>query len=83
MTKEQIRATVLRTTAQIVVEEVLSNLEGDITIGEQMKPGSIGFLEVIMHLRKRHAVEVPEANYVQLAASDSCMACLDPGPEGL
>ena len=82
MTKKQIRATIPRVIAQIVPDEVLSNPKSDITIREQMKPGSRDFLDVIVELSKRYGMEVPEDDWVQLATSRSCMACLEPRMQG-
>lgn len=82
MAKEQIRAAVVRTIARIVSDEVLNNPERDISIREQMKPDSTDFLELILGLRKRHAVEVPEDDYRQLASSDRRIACLEPRGKG-
>jgi acyl carrier protein len=78
MTKEQIRAIILKIIAQIVPDEDLSNLKGDIPIREQVEPDSMDFLDIIMELRKRYGVEVPEHDYVQLATLDSSIAYLEP-----
>jgi acyl carrier protein len=83
MTKEQIRATILKIIAQIVPDEDLSNLKGDIPIREQIKPHSMDFLYVIVELRKRYGVEVPADDYPQLAISDSSIAYLEPRTQGL
>lgn len=78
MTEEQIRAIILKIIAQIVPDEDLSNLKGDIPIREQVEPDSMDFLDIIMELRKRYGVEVPEDDYVQLATLDSSIAYLEP-----
>ncbi len=36
------------------------------------------FLDIVMELRKRYSVEVPEADYGQLASLDSCVTYLAP-----
>jgi acyl carrier protein len=83
MTKEQIRATILKIIAQIVPDEDLSNLKGDIPIREQIKPDSMDFLYVIVELRKRYGVEMPADDYAQLPISDSSIAYLEPRTQGL
>lgn len=83
MTKEQIRATILKIIAQIVPDEDLSNLKGDIPIREQTKPDSMDFFYVIVELRKRYGVEAPGDDHVQLAISDSPIAYLEPMTQGL
>lgn len=78
MTKEQIKATILEIIAQIIPDEDLSNLKGDIPIREQVELDSMDFLDIIMELRKRYGVEVPESDYVQLATLDGSVAYLEP-----
>ncbi|MCJ7575267.1 MAG: acyl carrier protein [Dehalococcoidia bacterium] len=78
MTKEQIKATVLEIIAQIIPDEDLSNLKGDIPIREQVELDSMDFLDIIMELRKRYGIEVPENDYVQLATLDGSAAYLEP-----
>jgi acyl carrier protein len=36
------------------------------------------FLDIVMELRKRHSIEVPEADYQHLASLDSCAEYLTP-----
>jgi acyl carrier protein len=36
------------------------------------------FLDIVMELRKRHGIEVPEKDYQQLASLDSCADYLTP-----
>jgi acyl carrier protein len=78
MTKEQIKATILEIIAQIIPDEDLSNLKGDIPIREQVDLDSMDFLDIIMELRKRYGIEVPENDYVQLATLDGSVAYLEP-----
>ncbi len=78
MTKEEIRATVLEIIAQIVPDEDLSNLKGNIPIREQVELDSMDFLDIIMELRKRYGIEVPEDDYVKLATLDGAVAYLEP-----
>ena len=36
------------------------------------------FLDIVMELRKQHGIEVPEADYMQLASLDSSAEYLTP-----
>ena len=83
MKAEDIRAMILEVIHQIVPDEDLSNLKGDIPIREQMKPDSMHLLHVIVELGRSYGVEVPGDDYVQLAISDSSIACLEPRMQGL
>ncbi len=78
MTKEQIKNTILEIIAQIIPDEDLSNLKGNIPIREQVELDSMDFLDIIMELRKRYGIEVPESDYVQLATLDGSVAYLEP-----
>ena len=78
MTKEQIRQAVLDIIADIAPDEDLSNIKGDVRLREQLDLDSMDFLDIVMELRKRYNVEVPEADYQQLATLDSSAAYLEP-----
>jgi acyl carrier protein len=78
MTKEQIKANILEIIAQIIPDEDLGNLKGDIPIREQVELDSMDFLDIIMELRKRYGIEVPENDYMQLATLDGSTAYLEP-----
>ncbi len=78
MTKEQIKATILEIIAQIIPDEDLSNLKGDIPLREQVELDSMDFIDIIMELRKRYGIEVPEDDYTQLATLDGSVAYLEP-----
>jgi acyl carrier protein len=78
MTKEQIKDTILEIIAQIIPDEDLSNLKGDIPIREQVELDSMDFLDIIMELRKRYGIEVPEDDYMQLNTLDGSVAYLEP-----
>jgi acyl carrier protein len=78
MIKEQIKDTILEIIAQIIPDEDLSNLKGDIPLREQVELDSMDFLDIIMELRKRYGIEVPEDDYTQLATLDGSVAYLEP-----
>lgn len=83
MTRDEIRATILEIIAQIIPDEDLSNLKGDIPIREQVELDSMDFLDIIMELRKRYGIEVPENDYPKLATLDGSVAYLEPLMRGL
>ncbi len=49
-------------------------IEGGKALREQLELDSMDFLDIVMELRKRHKIEVPEADYPQLATLDSTVA---------
>ena len=78
MKAEEIRAMILEVMHEIVPDEDLSNLKGDIRIRDQIEMDSMDFLDVIMELRKRYGIVVPEDDYMELSTLDSSVAYLEP-----
>ena len=78
MKAEEIRAMILEVIHEIVPDEDLSNLKGDIRIRDQIEMDSMDFLDVIMELRKRYGIIVPEDDYMELSTLDSSVKYLEP-----
>ncbi|MCY3023039.1 MAG: acyl carrier protein [Planctomycetota bacterium] len=78
MTREEIRAAILSIITDIAPDEDLSNIKGDVRLRDQIDLDSMDFLDIIMELRKRYSVEVPEADYPKLATLDSTIEYLEP-----
>jgi len=78
MKAEEIRSMILEVIDEIVPDEVLSNLKGDVRIRDQIEMDSMDFLDIIMELRKRYSITVPEDDYMKLSSLDSSVAYLEP-----
>jgi acyl carrier protein len=78
MTKDECKQVVLDTIADIAPDEDLSNVKPEVRLRDQMQLDSMDFLDIVMELRKRHGIEVPEKDYQQLASLDSCAEYLTP-----
>ena len=78
MSPADIRTEILDILSDIAPDEDLSNLKDDVAFREQLELDSMDFLDIVMELRKRHGIEVPEADYMQLASLDSCADYLTP-----
>jgi acyl carrier protein len=78
MTKDQCKQVVIDIITDIAPDEDLSTLKSDIRLRDQLQLDSMDFLDIVMELRKRHGIEVPEADYIQLASLDSCAEYLTP-----
>ncbi len=78
MTKDETKQIVLEIIADIAPDEDISNLKGDVRLRDQMQLDSMDFLDIVMELRKRHNIEVPELDYPHLATLDSCADYLTP-----
>jgi len=69
---------VLEIIADIAPDEDTSNIKPDVRLRDQLDLDSMDFLDIVMELRKRHGVEVPEEDYPKLASLDSCVEYLTP-----
>ena len=78
MTAEDIKKIVLDIVADIAPDEDLSAVKPDVKLRDQPSLDSMDFLDIVMELRKKHGIEVPEADYPRLASLDSCAEYLAP-----
>jgi len=78
MTNAEIREEVLEILSDIAPDEDLSNLEDATPFREQLELDSMDFLDIVMELRKRHRIQIPEEEYKQLASMASTVAYLEP-----
>ena len=83
MTKEDIKQVVLDIVADVAPDEDLTNVKPEVRLRDQFELDSMDFLDIVMELRKRHNIEVPEADYPELASLDSCAEYLSPKFEAL
>jgi len=78
MTREEVGQAIVEIIEDIVPDEDCSNLDGSEALRNQLELDSMDFLDIVMELRKKYGVEVPEADYPQLATLDSCVEYLAP-----
>jgi acyl carrier protein len=78
MTKDHCKQLVIDIISDIAPDEDLSNLKHDVRLRDQLQLDSMDFLDIVMELRKRHGIEVPESDYMQLASLDSSAEYLTP-----
>ncbi len=78
MTKDECKKLVIDIISDIAPDENLSDIKSDVRLRDQLQLDSMDFLDIVMELRKRHGIEVPEADYMQLASLDSCADYLTP-----
>ena len=77
MTKDECRKLVIDIISDIAPDEDLTAVKPEVRLRDQQLD-SMDFLDIVMELRKRHGIEVPEADYTQLASLDSCADYLTP-----
>jgi len=78
MTEDQVKQIVIDIINEIAPDEDTSDLKSEVNLRDQMDLDSMDFLDIVMELRKQHGIEVPEADYPQLASLDSCATYLTP-----
>ena len=78
MTHAEVQKIVLDIIADIAPDEDISNVKPEIRLRDQLSLDSMDFLDIVMELRKKHGIEVPEADYPQLASLESCGNYLQP-----
>ena len=78
MTQDECKKLVLDIIADIAPDEDLSNVKPDVRLRDQLELDSMDFLDIVMELRKRHRVQIPEGDYGHLASMASTVAYLEP-----
>ncbi|MFA4944656.1 MAG: acyl carrier protein [Lentisphaeria bacterium] len=78
MTREQIGQAIVEIIQDILPDENFAKLNPEEKLRDQIGLDSMDFLDIVMELRKRYGVEVPEADYPQLATLNSCIHYLEP-----
>ena len=78
MTAAEIREEVLDILSDIAPDEDLTVVVDEKPFREQLELDSMDFLDIVMELRKRHRIQIPEEDYTHLASLASTVAYLEP-----
>jgi acyl carrier protein len=78
MTAVDIREEIIDILSDIVPDEDTSNLVDEKPLREQLELDSMDFLDIVMELRKRYRIQIPEDDYIQLASMASTVKYLEP-----
>ena len=78
MEQAEVRQKVFDIITDVALDEDLSNLDDSVALRDQLDLDSMDFLDIVMELKKRHQIEVPQEDYPELASMDSCVAYLTP-----
>ena len=78
MTPEDIREEIIDILEDIAPDEDLTSLDDSVAFREQLELDSMDFLDIVMELRKRHRVQIPEEEYTELASMESTVTYLEP-----
>ncbi|NOT77861.1 MAG: acyl carrier protein [Bacteriovoracaceae bacterium] len=78
LTNTEVRSKVLDIIADIALDDDVTGISDEIALREQLDLDSMDFLDIVMELKKRHKIEVPQEDYPRLATMQSCVDYLAP-----
>lgn len=78
MSENEVRKLILDIIHDIAPDEDLTDVKADVRLRDQLDLDSMDFLDIVMELRKRHQIEVPEDDYMELSTLDGCVTYLSP-----
>ncbi len=78
MAPSEIKEVVLEILSDITPDADLSDLKDEVAFRDQLELDSMDFLDIVMELRKRYKVQIPEEDYPNLASMESTVAYLTP-----
>jgi acyl carrier protein len=78
MTAAEIKEAILAILSDIAPDEDLGQLKEDIALRDQLELDSMDFLDIVMELRKRYRLQIPEEDYPALASMKSTVEYLEP-----
>ena len=78
MNREEIILAIQDIIKTIAPDEDVSSLKTDVRLRDQIELDSMDFLDIVMELRKRYGVQVPEEDYARLATLKGCVEYLAP-----
>ncbi len=78
MTRDEIKDLILEIIEDIDEDAEFDDLDADAPLRDQLDLDSMDFLDIVMELRKRYKLQIPEEEYPQLATLTSCVNYLEP-----
>ena len=78
MTRNDIKDLLLEIFEDIDDEADFDSVDPDQPLRDQIDLDSMFFSDIVMDLRKRHKLQIPEEDYPQLATLNSCTNYLEP-----
>jgi acyl carrier protein len=78
MTSVEIKDLILEIIEDIDDEADFDALDPNEPLRDQLDLDSMDFLDIVMELRKRHQLQIPEEDYPNLATLNSCVTYLEP-----
>jgi acyl carrier protein len=78
MTGPEIREAVINILSDIAPDEDFAAIKDDVPFSEQFEMDSMDLLDIVLELRKRYRVQIPEEDYPKLGNMNSTVEYLLP-----
>ena len=78
MTGPEIREAIISILSDINPDEDYANMKDDVSFRDQFEMDSMDLLDIVLELRKRHRVQIPEEDYPKLDSMNSTIEYLLP-----
>ena len=78
MTRDDIKDVILEIIQEIDEDADVATIAATEPLRDQLDLDSMDFLDIVMELRKRYKLQIPEADYPELATLESCINYLEP-----
>ena len=78
MESTKVKKAIMDIIEEIIPDEDISSVKDDISLREQFDLDSMDFLDIVMELKKRYKIDVPQEDFPKLSTIDSCVEYLSP-----
>ena len=78
MTREDIRESIIDILQDIAPDENYDALNDDVSFREQLSMDSMDMLDIVLELRRKYKLQIPEADYPHLVSMNSTLDYLLP-----
>ena len=78
MTREDIRESIIDILRDIAPDENYDALKDDVSFREQLSMDSMDMLDIVLELRRKYKLQIPEADYPHLVSMNSTLDYLLP-----
>lgn len=78
MDRPEIREAIIGILSDIAPDEDYNALKDDVSFRDQLSMDSMDMLDIVLELRRRYKLQIPEADYPNLVSMDSTLNYLEP-----
>ncbi len=78
MTEVEVKDAIVKIIADVAMDEDVTSIDASASLRDELDLDSMDFLDIVMELKKRHKITVPQEEYSELATLDSCVKYLTP-----